>query len=161
MNKQEHGSTVEDTLINVKDSLSKMTLSALGFNLDEIFYTIWEDSSDGHIHLFGRRQLYPVGAVLNESIIDGYVLEQNYPNPFNPSTKIKFEIPVQARNDNVLVTLKVYDVLGNEIATLVNEVKPAGEYEIEFNGSNFSTGIYFYKITTGDFSQTRKMVLIK
>jgi len=96
-------------------------------------------------------------------------LEQNYPNPFNPSTKIKFEIPGQARNDNALVTLKVYDVLGNEVATLVNEEKPDGEYEVEFNsenlpsrqGSALTSGIYFYQLKAGQYSETKKMILLK
>ena len=95
-----------------------------------------------------------------------FILSQNYPNPFNPSTKIKYEIPGQARNDNILVTLKVYDVLGNEVATLVNEEKPAGEYEVEFSshsdeGQNLSSGVYFYQLQSGDFVQTKKMILMK
>jgi photosystem II stability/assembly factor-like uncharacterized protein len=94
-----------------------------------------------------------------------FYLSQNYPNPFNPSTKIKFEIPDQVRNDNRLVTLKVYDVLGNEIATLVNEEKPAGEYEVEFNTSSIkhlpSSGIYFYQLKAGNYVETKKMVLLK
>lgn len=85
-----------------------------------------------------------------------YKLDQNYPNPFNPSTFISFVLP-QAEN----VLLKVFDVLGNEVATLVSEFKQAGEYSIEFNGSNLSSGIYFYQIFAGDFSQTKKFVLIK
>jgi len=90
-------------------------------------------------------------------------LEQNYPNPFNPSTVISYRLPVTSN-----VTLKVYDVLGNEIATLVNEEKPAGEYEVEFNAAshsgnvwNLTSGVYFYQLRTGDFIQTRKMVYLK
>jgi photosystem II stability/assembly factor-like uncharacterized protein len=94
-----------------------------------------------------------------------FSLHQNYPNPFNPSTKIRFEIPGQARNDNALVTIKVYDVLGNEIATLVNEEKPAGTYEVEFQSSvgshQLASGIYFYKLTAGNYIQIKKMVIIK
>ena len=95
-----------------------------------------------------------------------YSLHQNYPNPFNPSTKIKFEIPGQARNDNTLVTLKVYDILGNEVATLVNEELQAGEYEVEFSVGRDSSpdvvsGIYFYHLKSGSFIQTKKMVLLK
>jgi FlgD Ig-like domain len=95
-----------------------------------------------------------------------FSLFQNYPNPFNPSTVIRFQIPGQARNDNVLVTLKVYDILGNEIATLVNEEKPAGEYEVEFNGhsdegQNLPSGVYFYQLKSGNFIQTKKMVYLK
>ena len=79
---------------------------------------------------------------VEEDIISpfNFYLSQNYPNPFNPVTKIKFEIPGQARNDNALVTLKVYDILGREIATLVNEEKPAGEYEVEFDAANLPQG---------------------
>lgn len=89
-----------------------------------------------------------------------YNLEPNYPNPFNPSTIISFSIPERA-----VVTLKVYDILGNEVATLVNEEKPAGTYEVVFNPASSieypASGIYFYKLTSGSFSQTRKMMLIK
>jgi len=88
-------------------------------------------------------------------------LSQNYPNPFNPSTKIKFQIPDQARNDNALVTLKVFDILGREIAILVEEERAAGEYEVEFNGTNLPSGIYFYQLKVGSFVKTRSMVLLK
>ena len=94
-------------------------------------------------------------------IISNFSLHQNYPNPFNPVTKIKFEIPGQARNDNTLVTLKVYDILGREVATIVNEEKPAGEYDVEFNGSNLPSGIYFYQLKAGSFVETKKMILLK
>ena len=94
-------------------------------------------------------------------IASEFKLEQNYPNPFNPSTKIKFEIPGQARNDNVLVTLKVYDILGNEIATLVNEEKQPGGYEVEFDGRGLPSGIYFYQLKAGSLIQTKKMILLK
>jgi hypothetical protein len=90
-----------------------------------------------------------------------FSLIQNYPNPFNPITTIKFQIPDQARNDNTAITLKIYDVLGNEIATLMNEEKPAGSYEVEFDGSSLPSGIYFYQIKAGSFVDTKKMVLIK
>jgi len=95
-----------------------------------------------------------------------FILFQNYPNPFNPVTKIKYEIPGQARNDNALVTLKVYDILGREIATLVNEEKPVGTYEVIFDSHsgevrNIPSGIYFYQLKVGLFVETKKMVLIK
>jgi hypothetical protein len=91
-----------------------------------------------------------------------FSLSQNYPNPFNPTTKIKFDIPPDSRlrgNDNV--TLKIYDALGREITTLVNEQLKPGTYEIEWDGSNYPSGVYFYKLLTADNSETRKMVLIK
>jgi len=85
-----------------------------------------------------------------------FVLEQNYPNPFNPTTTVKYSIPNSGN-----VTLKVYDVLGNEVATLVNEERPAGVYEVEFDASRLSSGIYFYKLLSGVFISTKKMILIK
>lgn len=85
-----------------------------------------------------------------------YQLSQNFPNPFNPTTDIKFEIP-----NNEFVTLKVYDKLGREVQTLVNEFKQAGSYKVSFNATSLSSGIYFYKIQSGSFSETKKMMLIK
>jgi hypothetical protein len=85
-----------------------------------------------------------------------YQLYQNYPNPFNPSTKISWQSPVSGWQ-----TLKVYDVLGNEVVTLVNEYKPAGNYEITFDASSIASGIYFYRLQVGSFVQTRKMILLK
>jgi len=96
-------------------------------------------------------------------------LFQNYPNPFNPSTKIKFTVPLIETGHAQSVQLKVYDVLGNEVATLVNEEKPAGSYEVEFNGTALPSGIYFYQLKAGNpstssgqsFVETKKMILMK
>lgn len=85
-----------------------------------------------------------------------FALEQNYPNPFNPSTTIRFSIPVDA-----FVTLKVYNLIGQEVATLVDEVKPAGNYDIKFNASDLSSGVYFYRIDTGNFTSVKKLTLLK
>jgi hypothetical protein len=85
-----------------------------------------------------------------------FELFQNYPNPFNPSTSIKYSIP-----KSVLVTLKIYDVLGKEITTLVNEKEEAGLHKIEFNPTNLSSGVYFYTLKTEGFLQTKKMILIR
>ncbi|MBS1518012.1 MAG: SBBP repeat-containing protein, partial [Bacteroidetes bacterium] len=92
----------------------------------------------------------------NNEIPGNYKLYQNYPNPFNPSTMIKYEIKIDG-----LVTLKVYNILGTEVASLVNEVKQAGRYEAEFNGSNLGSGIYYYRLQAGDFVETKRMVLLK
>jgi hypothetical protein len=102
----------------------------------------------------------------NRPVPETFSLSQNYPNPFNPSTKIKFTIPsVEThRNASLPVTLKVYDVLGNEIATLVNEEKQPGTYEVEFNPAssiNPTSGIYFYQLKADNYIDTKKMVLIK
>lgn len=101
---------------------------------------------------------------IEETKFNSSLLSQNYPNPFNPSTVISYQLPVIG-----FVTLKVYDILGREVATLVNEEKPAGEYEVEFDatnlpsrqGSALTSGIYFYQIKAGEFSETRKMVLLR
>lgn len=85
-----------------------------------------------------------------------FILNQNYPNPFNPNTKISWHSPVSSWQ-----TLKVYDVLGNEVATLVNEYKSAGSYEFDFNASKLASGIYFYKLQVGSFIQTKKMIVLK
>ncbi|MCH7963543.1 MAG: T9SS type A sorting domain-containing protein [Bacteroidetes bacterium] len=107
---------------------------------------------------------YPLG--INEGLNQPkkFILSQNYPNPFNPTTKIKFTIPsvgTSRYSGTVSVQLKVYDVLGNEVATLVNENKPAGSYEVEFDGTDLISGIYFYRIEAGSFIKTKKMILIK
>ncbi len=95
------------------------------------------------------------------NIPEGFNLKQNYPNPFNPSTKIKYSIPSNRKGGMSNVILKVCDILGNEIATLVNEEKPAGIYEVEFNGADLSSGIYFYQLKAAEFIQTKKMILLK
>ncbi|MEJ2105519.1 MAG: T9SS type A sorting domain-containing protein, partial [Ignavibacteriaceae bacterium] len=84
-----------------------------------------------------------------------FVLSQNYPNPFNPSTLINYSIP-----DNSFVTIKVYDLLGKEVATLVNEEKPFGNYAVEFDGSDLSSGVYFYRMQAGGFSNIKKFILL-
>jgi hypothetical protein len=91
-----------------------------------------------------------------ENIPNTFSLMQNYPNPFNPSTKIKFSIL-----HSQFTTLKVFDILGREVRTLVNEVKQPGTYEVEFNASDLSSGIYFYSIKAGEFSAVKKLMLIK
>jgi hypothetical protein len=91
---------------------------------------------------------------------NGFVLKQNYPNPFNPSTSIQYAI-----NGQQFVTLKVYDALGTEVATLVNEEKAAGVYQIEFNPASSIqhrvSSIYFYRLQAGNYSETKKMILMK
>jgi hypothetical protein len=85
-----------------------------------------------------------------------YLLQQNYPNPFNPNTTISFSIPTSE-----FVTLKVYDVLGREIATLVNENLSAGSYSYNFDAKNLTSGVYLYKLQAGKYSETKKMILTK
>jgi hypothetical protein len=85
-----------------------------------------------------------------------YSLLQNYPNPFNPSTTIRYQIPKPG-----LVTLKVYDILGREITTLVNENKTEGSYDFTFNASRFASGVYIYQVRVNDYVSSKKMVLLK
>ena len=85
-----------------------------------------------------------------------YKLNQNYPNPFNPSTVISWQLPVSGQ-----VSLKIYDILGNEVATLVNENKEAGYYEVQFDGSQLASGMYIYRLTAGNYISTKKMLMIK
>ncbi len=97
-----------------------------------------------------------ITGIKNGIYASAFTLEQNYPNPFNPTTAIGFQLSAVGH-----VSLKVYDVLGKEVSTLVNEVKPAGKYKVEFNGSNLASGIYFYCIEAGNYHSIKKMVLIK
>ncbi|MCH7963838.1 MAG: T9SS type A sorting domain-containing protein [Bacteroidetes bacterium] len=109
-------------------------------------------------------EIFTATGVEDESLTpENIELFQNYPNPFNPSTKIKFSIPIGTLNS---VSLKVYDVLGNEVATLVNKELSAGNYELEFDASDLTSGIYFYKLKVGSpegqaFNRTYKMVLLR
>ena len=90
------------------------------------------------------------------SSVTEFKLKQNFPNPFNPTTTIIYALPTDE-----LVVLKIYDILGREVTTLVNEIKQAGTYSVSFNASNLASGIYFYTISAGNFHQTKKMLLIR
>ena len=93
----------------------------------------------------------------NKNLIPSdFSLAQNYPNPFNPSTKISWQSPVGSWQ-----TLKIYDVLGNEVSTLVDEYKPVGNYEVEWNASGFPSGLYFYQLKTENNIETKMMILLK
>jgi hypothetical protein len=85
-----------------------------------------------------------------------YSLSQNYPNPFNPVTRINYSIPKQG-----LVTIKIYDALGREVQTIVNEMKTPGKYIVDVDGTNLSSGVYFYKLASNDFVSIKKMILLK
>lgn len=95
------------------------------------------------------------------NVVNEFMLYQNYPNPFNPSTKIRYSIPGNGKGESGNVLLKVYDVLGNEVATLVNEQKAPGSYKVNFDASHLSSGIYFYKIQAGGFNKVMKMILLR
>jgi dienelactone hydrolase len=91
-----------------------------------------------------------------KSLPTDFYLNQNYPNPFNPTTKIRYQVPATG-----LVSLRVYNLLGEVVTTLVNEERPVGSYEVEFNAANLPSGVYFYQLQTGNFVETKKMVLLR
>lgn len=107
------------------------------------------------VDIDGNFEYSPEIKVTIEALIN-FSIQQNFPNPFNPSTKINYSIPADGK-----VEIKVYDVLGKEIVTLVDENKKAGTYEVEFNAGNLTSGIYFYKIVSGDNLEIKKMILLK
>ena len=122
-----------------------------GINEDNNGYLFVSTFGDGVF-----KSLTSISGIEDEKQFIDFNLSQNYPNPFNPSTTIKYSIP-NAGN----ISLKVYDVLGKEIATLVNEEKSSGNYEVEFNASNLTSGIYFYQLKAGNFIETKKMILLR
>ena len=119
------------------------------FNEKDLYLSLANISIEGASEL-------PKDLLVETVIPTEYLLEQNYPNPFNPTTEIKYSILKDG-----FVTLKIYDILGREVKILVNEEKLAGVYNVSFDASNLSSGIYLYSITSGSFHQTRKMVLAK
>jgi len=125
--------------------------------VEAFYYKLTATDNQGNVSELSEELAVLITSV-NEypTIVSDYQLYQNYPNPFNPSTKIKFQIPELS-----FVTLKVFDVLGSEVATLVNEVKQAGIYEVEFDGSALTSGVYLYKLQEGIFIETKKMLLLK
>ena len=125
----------------VNSSCSKATNSPLGDNWNAVLI----DSYVSGIEIKN-----------NETAIRECALMQNYPNPFNPTTTISYQLPKSGQ-----VTIKVYDVLGNEVKTLVDEYKPAGEYSVNFDAGKLSSGVYLYRITSGGYTSAKKMTLIK
>jgi len=121
----------------------------------EIAYAL--NNASDHLPVFAE---FDFGFVTDVEVIAAdemnFILHQNYPNPFNPTTNIRFQIA-----DIRFVTLKIYDLLGNEVATLVSEEKPAGSYEVEFDGSNLPSGLYIYRLISQNYSASKKLMLLK
>lgn len=168
--KYDSGGTLKDSLIwgGVYDEVAKdvvmygdylyITGETQSFGNGQIS---GDHKSDGLLlKVNGRTMQAPDTLITNvesiHSLPKEYILHQNYPNPFNPSTTIRFSLPKREH-----VTLKVFDVLGREVATLVNEELNAGEHLVQFASHELASGIYFYKLTAGKFSQTRKGVLLR
>ena len=138
---------------------------------NQSIHIIWDDNRDGNLEIY-----YKKGAIItdvdeeSDIIPTKYSIKQNYPNPFNPVTTIEYTIPTspyptpyqgEGTRERFFVTLKVYDVLGNEIATLINEEKQPGTYSVQFDGAGLSSGVYFYTLTAGNFVESKKMTLMK
>jgi hypothetical protein len=138
------------------DSSNIDTIYSCGLSLvwDSIpdFYDRWNFGQKFPLTILSST---PIESDFNSSP-KAYNLEQNYPNPFNPATSLKFTIA-----DFGIITLRVYDILGNTVVTLVNEQKPAGTYEVEFSAVGLASGIYYYSLKAGSFIDTKKMVLLK
>jgi hypothetical protein len=147
----------EDSLVEVSVINPDLAIGALGDDyLGFAVYTVWEDSADGHIHLFGSVQHVSVGNVENESYANDFVLYQNYPNPFNPATKIEYKL-LQTSD----VKFNVFNILGEKVFEQNFGYQTAGSYKINFSGKDLSSGVYVYSIYTGENRLSRKMVLMK
>jgi hypothetical protein len=132
-----------------------------------VVHVIWNDKRDGNLEVYYKRNPTgnPIGIKnIGSEIPADFQLYQNFPNPFNPTTKIRFDIlsglPLGAYGNDKVV-LKIFDISGREIATLVNDQLQPGTYEVTFDGSKLSSGIYFYQLRTGNFTATKKLVLLK
>ena len=171
--------TLDKCLGQSQDTLFNTTINSLGFQMINGFMFTYYAKNIGLYYVWGGMPMYIWSDRLRGCVINGIVygdtssslsnigiinqetpsifsLSQNYPNPFNPSTKIKFDIPKGS-----LVKLKVYDILGREVAVLVNEKLTAGIYEYDWNASALPSGVYFYRLEAGDFIETKRMVLVK
>ena len=127
-------------------------------------HIVWTDTRDGNSEIYFKRDTTGNIVSINKvysTIPINYKLYQNYPNPFNPVTKIRFNIPPLEGDRGRIISLIIYDILVREVATLTNEQLQPGTYEVEFDGSNYSSGVYYYKLTAGDYTDTKKMVLVK
>ena len=158
--------------IDTSDQLILQLIPSPGYSPFSVTYTLKKDKgilkTAGYMYSSGGWSVHTLFDLVNqiagidiiESGIINFNLSQNYPNPFNPSTKISWQTPVSG-----WLTLKVYDVLGDEVATLVDEYKTAGSYEVEFKSTvgsrQLANGVYFYRLLAGDYAETKKIILLK
>jgi hypothetical protein len=155
----------QSVIIRVRDVNFPVSITLQEADAQQLYYTLKETQSDDtHILSPGRSVVYtsiPSGELVLEvrseqSMPKEFALYQNYPNPFNPETEVRYQIPEVS-----FVTLKVFNVLGEEVATLVNELRHAGNHTAKFDASTLPSGIYFYRMTAGKFTQTKKLALMK
>jgi hypothetical protein len=161
----------KENAINGKTVIRKKLLRN-GFLLIEVIYQIWQESA-WVIYSKGLYTYFSITKINQDlSPINSYSLPNNYPNPFNPSTTIKYQLPtnvqrqtkngfIPSRVEGDLVQLKIYDILGREVATLVNQKQKPGNYEVEWNAENYPSSVYFFRIQKGSFIETQKMILLR
>ena len=116
----------------------------------------WIGTQGGGVAVYKEGGIVSVKELANKSLPEVYTLFQNYPNPFNPTTNISFILP-----SKLFVSLKIFDVIGREVATIVSEEMSAGSYSKQWNAANISSGIYFYRLQAGSFTETKKLVLLR
>ena len=124
-------------------------------------YTATSGALQGNFAVTRINARNPVGVVNITGTAEQFTLGQNYPNPFNPVTKIRFEIPATGGITNAATKLSVFNSLGQQVAQLVNDVLSPGAYEVDFDGSGLSSGVYYYRIESGEYSDMKKMMLVK
>ncbi len=151
---------------NVEFAFASITGTIYFFDLDSAYnenFAFWNSYKHDQQNTSAAFPIEVITEVSDENNLQPgeFILYQNYPNPFNPSTIIKYAVPLDVKRQMSNVILKVYDILGNEVATLVNEVKPAGIYEVEFNADELPSGVYFYQLRTGGYIATKKMILLR
>ena len=155
--------------ITIGDTSKQTSLTMNGgiyYQYNSLIWVVYSKDSASYTKLWAKRRLVNLGAVkrISTEVPETFQLLQNYPNPFNPTTKIKFDIPNLPLGRGVggmMVSLKVFDITGREIQTLVNEPLSPGTYEVTFDGSNLPSGIYFYQLRSGEYLETKKLVLLK
>lgn len=132
------------------NNLSSYIFSDKNLSCGTYYYRLKQINYNGSFKYYSLQNEVAIG------IPDKFSLKQNYPNPFNPVTRINFELPNESK-----VILKIYDISGREISNLIDEIRSPGYYSIDFNGSDLASGAYFYVLTAGEFSGTKRMILIK
>ena len=156
-----HGFEIERSVDN-KEFITRGFVKGSGTSSEKQDYSFTEEALDGKV-FYRLKQIDYNGTYSNSKSIEinsvnasNFQLYQNFPNPFNPTTSIKYAVTKQE-----FISVKVYDEIGNEVVTLVNEVKPTGNYEVEWNASAFASGIYYYRLKAGSYIEIKKMVLLK
>ena len=152
-----NGDSTFQTAVNYGTAVNSISLCALDLEGDNDYDLAVSNYGSENISIIENLTIMSgIHESLETNFSEGFIITQNYPNPFNPSTTIKYSIPEKS-----VVTLKVYDILGSEIETLINEEKPIGTYELTWNADNLPSGVYFYQLQAGNYVKTKKMILMK